>query len=439
MNSIPTESESNPSLPGKQGFLGIVIRWVKDFFPNLRDAGIRWNEDDASSMAASVAYYLALSLFPMMLLLTSGVGIFLEFTHMGKNAEQQILETVGTHGSPVIKGQIEQVLTQLRSHSLVSGPFGVLAAILAAIGVFAQIDRGFDRIFRIPATKQTSVTRTIYRVVRHRFSAFLMLVCLGGMILLLFAASMAIAQVRSITNSTLPSMVHVFGAFELGFAVLANGLLFTLVYRWLPKKPVRWLDAIRGGLLAASIWELGREVLGVFLIGMRYTSAYGAIGSFIAILLWCYYGISIIFFGAEYVQVLGLRRQGELTTGITDNERISAVRELTSVTNVRKLWPQLMGSLKGNEEPTEQVDVDDIENDRELDLRPTQNSSIVSRPSRSNANRLDQSDTHHSEAEVTDSNTSDAVDADLASDLRLRVFEDTGLSTKQRPRRAGDA
>ena len=31
-------------------------RWLMDFFPNLRDACIRWSEDDASSMAASVAY-----------------------------------------------------------------------------------------------------------------------------------------------------------------------------------------------------------------------------------------------------------------------------------------------------------------------------------------------------------------------------------------------
>ena len=61
--------------------------------------------------------------------------------------------------------------------------------------------------------------------------------------------------------------------------------------------------------------ELGRVVLGAFLIGMRYSSAYGAVGSFIAILLWCYYGISILFFGAEYVQVLQLRRAGVPTTG----------------------------------------------------------------------------------------------------------------------------
>ena len=289
--------------------------WIRNFFPNLRDAGIRWSEDDASSLAASVAYYLALSLFPMMLLLTSGFGLFLQFSKTGKQAEEQILSMVEIHASPIIKKQIEQVLTQLQNHSVVSGPFGFIATTLAAIGIFVQIDRGFDRIFRIPAEKDADVRRTIYRVMKSRFLAFVMLAGLGGSILVMFAAGMVMAQFRSITTSTLPSMNHLFGALELVSTVVANGLLFSLVYRWLPKRYVCWTDAIRGGLLAACIWELGRVVLGVFLIGMRYSSAYGAVGSFIAILLWCYYGISILFFGAEYVQVLQLRRQGRPTTG----------------------------------------------------------------------------------------------------------------------------
>ncbi len=289
--------------------------WIRNFFPNLRDAAIRWSEDDASSLAASVAYYLALSMFPLMLLLTSGFGIFLQFSKTGKKAEEQILVMVETHASPVIKKQIEQVLTQLQNQSLVSGPFGFMAATLAAIGIFAQIDRGFDRIFRIPAQKDSDVRRTIYRVMKSRFLAFMMLASLGGAILVMFVAGMVMAQFRSITSSAVPSMHYLLPIAELASDVIGNGLLFSLVYRWLPKKYVCWKDAIRGGLLAACIWELGRFVLGAFLIGMRYSSAYGAVGSFIAILLWCYYGISILFFGAEYVQVLQLRRHGSPTTG----------------------------------------------------------------------------------------------------------------------------
>lgn len=288
--------------------------WFKDLFPNLRDAAIRWSDDDAGSLAASVAYYLALSLFPLMLLLTSGIGLFFEFSNFGRDAESQILEAVEQQTTPMVRDQIEEVLNQLRNQSIISGPTGIIAAILAAIGVFAQIDRGFDRIFRIPLKRSLNMRGTVLKILRHRFLAFLMLICLGGTILVLFASSMVISQIQSLTGETYPSLSHVFGLVETIATISINGILFGLVYRFLPKKQVHWTDAIRGGLLVAVIWELGRTLLGVFFIGMRYTSAYGVIGSFIAILLWCYYGISILFYGAEYVQVLEMRRASRLNS-----------------------------------------------------------------------------------------------------------------------------
>lgn len=297
-----------PQIVVKQVKEGRFARWFRQLFPNLRDAAIRWTEDDASSLAASVAYYLALSLFPMMLLLTSGLGLVLQFTHIGKSAEAKILSTLENQASPVVKVQVEQVLEQLRNHSIITGPFGLAAAMLAAASVFCQIDRGFDKIFHIPIKKETDLRRTLFRVMRYRFTAFLMLLGVGGIVLGLFAGSTLVTQLRSVTDSTLPSLAHAFGIFDFLFEFLSNSLLFAIVYRFVPRKRIQWSDAMRGGFLAAAIWELGRIVLGVFLIGMRYTTAYGAIGSFIALLLWCYYGICILFFGAEYVQVLEKRR-----------------------------------------------------------------------------------------------------------------------------------
>ncbi|MFN5272603.1 MAG: YihY/virulence factor BrkB family protein [Planctomycetota bacterium] len=287
-------------------------RWLMDFFPNLRDAGLRWSQDDAGSLAASVAYYLALSLFPIFLLLFSGLGIFLRYTLFGFDIQQQLLETVETKTTPEVRAQVDQVLDSLTSQSLVGGPTGLITAILAAIGVFAQIDRGFDKIFRIEPQKDRSLIWTIIRVIRQRFSAFLMLLSLGGLLVVLFFISMGITQVRSLTTQKLPSVTQLFSFFDFVTTVGVNAMLFMLIYRILPKRPVHWIDAFRGGLLAAIIWEVGRGLLGAVFIGMRYTSAYGAIGSFIALLLWCYYGISILFYGAEYVQVLEIRRAEKL-------------------------------------------------------------------------------------------------------------------------------
>jgi membrane protein len=155
-----------------------------------------------------------------------------------------------------------------------------------------------------------------------------MLVGLGGLLIALFIATMAVSQVRSVTTRTLPSVGHFFNVFDLLGAVSANTMLFTLIYRVLPKRRVHWQDAVRGGLLAAIVWEVGRDLLGAFFIGMRYTTAYGAIGSFIALLLWCYYGISILFFGAEYVQVLELRRRGGGSEKLMAGARLQPVRSM---------------------------------------------------------------------------------------------------------------
>ena len=315
-------------------------RWLLDFFPNLKDAGVRWSEDDAGSLAASVAYYLALSLFPMILLLISGLGIFLRYTQFGIDIQQEILDTLETKTNPELRFQVDQVLDHLASQSLVGGPTGLFTAILAAIGVFAQIDRGFDKIFRIAPQKDASLLGTVFRVIRSRFAAFLMLLSLGGLLVVLFFVGMGITQVRSLTSQTLPSVGHLFNTVDLLTTILVNAMLFTLIYRILPKRPVIWLDAFRGGLLAAVIWEVGRGLLGAFFIGMRYTTAYGAIGSFIALLLWCYYGISILFYGAEYVQVLEIRRASQASQKGLGSDRAEAAVVLAAPSDTMRQDPK---------------------------------------------------------------------------------------------------
>ena len=50
------------------------------------------------------------------------------------------------------------------------------------------------------------------------------------------------------------------------------------------------------------VWEIGRLILAVFVIGGRY-SPYGVVGTFIAMMIWVYYAAAILFLGAEFVKV----------------------------------------------------------------------------------------------------------------------------------------
>ena len=67
------------------------MSWVKRQVALLVAAYNRWSEDDGSAMAASVAYYVALSFFPLLLTLIAGIGLFFKFAQSGQDAQRAIL------------------------------------------------------------------------------------------------------------------------------------------------------------------------------------------------------------------------------------------------------------------------------------------------------------------------------------------------------------
>jgi membrane protein len=310
-----------------------LLRWGgREFLQSLHDlrqAALQWVHDEGGGLAASVSYYLALSLFPMMLLLSSGVGLFLKFSQLGQDAQGQILDVLAEHTSPVVRTQIEEVLLQMRDHALLSGPAGLVAATLAAIGVFSQFDRALSRIWGIKPIPSKGWRDSLHRFMTHRVSAFFMLIGLGILLVMVFILNLCLTAFHTLAVDFLPRGERFLALGEMIVTIALNGLIFAILYRVIAKKSMRWDDAYRGGLIVALVWEAGRNVLGLTLIGMRYTTAYGVIGSFIALLAWCYYGVSVILFGAEYIQVVQERRKSISSGASSELHATANINDLT--------------------------------------------------------------------------------------------------------------
>ncbi len=75
----------------------------------------------------------------------------------------------------------------------------------------------------------------------------------------------------------------------------------------LPDVEISWGDVWIGGAITAILFTLGKFLLGLYLARSTVSSAYGAAGSLVVILLWVYYSAQIIFFGAEFTQVYAER------------------------------------------------------------------------------------------------------------------------------------
>lgn len=273
------------------------------------------------SLAAAVSFYLSLSIFPMLLLLTGGLGMVMRYSKLGSDAHKQILSIAAEHCSPSLEAKINDVLHQFQQQSLTSGPLGFLTTLLAAIGVFYQFERAFDKIWRVPPPSSKNWIGTLKRTIKERLTAFALLASVGAGILGVLLVNMAVGIVARWFRGTYLDGLVMLTTSHTVLTIALNAVAFGVIFKFLPKRPVKWTIALRGGLLTSILWEVGRQILGSFLIGMKYTTAYGAIGSFIGLLLWFYWAVSLLLFGAEYVLVLSHRRtQAENRLAFKNNQ-----------------------------------------------------------------------------------------------------------------------
>jgi membrane protein len=268
----------------------------------LSGAYERFTRDDGWLMSAAVAYYVGLSFFPLLIVLISAFGLFLRFTEQGQDAEAALLNLVARHLSTDLETNVAAALKLVQTEAAVNGPVALAGILMAALAGFVQFERAFDRIWEVPQDFSGGVLASIRDVVVRRGKAFLLLLASALVIVAIFITGLVLSGIRHYANEYLQAPDSIWGLAQTGISVGLNALMFMMLYRWLTKVPVRWNEALRGGLLVALLWEVGRQILTIVIVRSGYGSAYGVIGSFIAIQLWCYYAVAVVFFGAEYIQ-----------------------------------------------------------------------------------------------------------------------------------------
>ena len=283
-----------------------MIGSVRQFGSDLKQAFRQWREDDGNLLAASVAYYAALSFFPLLLILFSGLGAVLQFTPWGQNAQTRVIHIVAEQASPRLADQVAQILENVQQSAAVNGPIGVITLLITAVAIFVHFERAFDRIWDAGPRARRGFLAATGNFLFNRLKAFLMLLGLGGLLIVVFVGGLVLSAVEARASGVLPLGSRFWQLVQSGVSLVLNGLVISSIYRVMSKARADWSASIRGGLLVSVIWEAGRQLLASYIVADKF-SAYGVVGSFIAVMLWIFYASAIIFFGAEFVQVISSR------------------------------------------------------------------------------------------------------------------------------------
>ena len=279
------------------------MTYVRKLAHRLYETYLGFEEHEGSLAAAAIAYYMALSFFPLFLVLLAGLGWVLEWTAAGQDAQQRLLQAIEQQASPDLARQVDRMLKIVSERAPTGGQIGFIVLVVSAIAMFAQLDAAFDRIWKTPSDPHESWLRWFVRLLVKRIKALGMLIAVGGFVIITMVASMILSGVQQAMEPALQAPWFQWAS-SLWINLVLNLLAFTMMYKVVPKPQIRWREALQGGLFASILWEAGRQALAAYLLRLNYPSAYGVVGSFLAVMLWAYYASLVILLGAEYVRVI---------------------------------------------------------------------------------------------------------------------------------------
>lgn len=279
----------------------LLTTFRRSIWPTLRETGRRWSQNQGTLLAAAMSYYMALSFFPLLLVLISGFGLALRYSIGVQNAQEDLLALLAQNTAPTLANLVRSVLSEVQTKAPIGGPVAILTLLLGAVGIFTQLDSAFDRLWQIRPSHR-GILGAVRNALWFRLRAFLILVCLGMLIVAAFVAGMLLVGLRA-WASYLPVGHNGWAAVQWLTGIAFNTLVFSLLYKTIPKAPVGWRQAIAGGFSVAVLWYVGSQVLAYIIVARDYT-AYGVVGSFIAVMLWVYCASCLLFMGGQLVQVL---------------------------------------------------------------------------------------------------------------------------------------
>src|SRR6266850_985354 len=292
-----------PGARDTEGHEGMVI--VKNVTALTGCAARNWISDNASTTGASLAFFCAFSIAPLLVIILTLAGCIVGASAAYAQIGAQLNALFCPATARVLLGAIQ---SSQNTEGLVSTLVSVVTLLIGATTVLSALETLLEQIWKSEALASSGLSGWI----RTRLLSLGFILTLGFLLLVSLTISTGIATLQKHIGEAHTALVGVVGALDMLLSISLVSFLFALIYRYLPARRLAWKTVAVGGVLTAVLFDLGRWAVGLYLAHSTQPSAFGAAASFAALLLWLYYTSLIFLFGAEFTACLGgLREETE--------------------------------------------------------------------------------------------------------------------------------
>ncbi|WP_180954643.1 YihY/virulence factor BrkB family protein [Bacillus sp. V5-8f] len=257
----------------------------------------RMSGDEATGLAAQLAYFFLLSLFPLLIFLVA-ILPYLSLSY------QDILNLVRGYAPQESMQVIERNLNEVLKGNGKALTFGIFATLWSGSNGINTMVRAFNKAYDVVEDRHFLVARAMSIVLTIAmifvFVVALLLPVFGRQIGLFLTSSFGLSD----------EFLHIWNAMRWVVSSLVLFFVLTMLYWIAPNKKISCLSVLPGSLVATIGWILVSLGFSFYVERFgNYTSTYGSLGGIIVLMIWFYLSGFIIIIGGEVNAIKSDRKQ----------------------------------------------------------------------------------------------------------------------------------
>jgi membrane protein len=279
-------TKKNGTHPTKQSRTRPFISFIKEVYRI-------WLTERPNQQAAALAYFGMFSFVPLIIIALSVIGFLAKNDAVIDQFYLNLESTFGAEISNQVSAGFTTLIETTSKGNTIISIISFLAILLAASGLFFQLQLSLNTMWRVPIPKRGR----IFNFLRQRLLSYLLVIVIA-----------VVGSIAMMTNFGLAWFGTLLGKlFGISTAevivtgvstVLLIATTLALFYRYLPETKVTWKDVWLGTLIATTLVVLGISIVGLFFKNSSFTSGLQAAGALSVLLIGIYYIAQIFLAGA---------------------------------------------------------------------------------------------------------------------------------------------
>lgn len=260
-------------------------------------AATHWISDRCADMSASLAFYAAFSLAPLLVVAIAVGSVFFGVDAVTGRLYTELESLVGRDAALAAQTVVANAWRAGQARTL--GWVSLAATGVGATATFAQLSSALNIIWHAPPAKHA-----VAALIRVRLISFGLVLGTGFLLVVLLIADAMVLFVTEVMfrGSWLEALAGVIQHLA-SFVFLCSA--FGVLLKVLPDVHVEWREAFTGGTASGVLFAVGKHLFALYLARAGTASAFGAASSLAVLMMWLFFSAAVFLFGAELTARMG--------------------------------------------------------------------------------------------------------------------------------------